>query len=81
MNKNSAAYIESEKASKAETMQGKFEVMIDEQTKEKCLTGYDSKNKMKITLLFNAEATEETETMIITTLTQNFLKRVHKESA
>lgn len=74
------AYISKENSLQEENMQEQFKVGTDEKTGEACLLGYDSKNKMKITLLFQNDAVINTEKVIIEKLQQNFIKRVKKEA-
>ncbi len=73
------AYIEKEKLSESRSMQTK--VVVDEKTGEACVTGYDNKSKMKVTLLFQSETVIDTEAVIIETLKRGFLERRKKESA
>lgn len=74
MNKNSIAYIESEKLSKGRTMQA--EIAVDKKTGEPCVTGYDGRNKMRVTLLFQSDAVVDTEKVITEALKRNFMERI-----
>ena len=79
MNKKSIAYIENEKLSMSGSMQ--TVIAVDEKTGEACVTGYDSRNKMRVTLLFHEDAMNDTEKVITETLKRNFVGRLKKESA
>lgn len=79
MNKKSTAYIESEKRLVGRTMQ--VQAAVDEKTGEQCVTGYDAKGKMKVTLLFQSEVSVDAEKLITETLKRSFLERIKKESA
>ena len=79
MNKKSIAYIENEKLSMSGSMQPV--IAVDEKTGEACVTGYDSRNKMRVTLLFHEDAVNDTEKVITEALKRNFVGRLKKESA
>ena len=79
MSKKSTAYTENKKLSKGSDMQAM--IVVDEKTGEACVKGYDSRNKMKVTLLFQSEAVFDTEAVITEALKRSFLERIKKESA
>lgn len=76
---NATAYIESEQLLTSKSMQ--TVIVVDEKTGETCVQGYDSENKMKVTLLFQTETAIDTEAVVIETLKRSFLERIKKESA
>lgn len=74
---NVTTYIESERLLKGGVMQA--EVAIDEKTGETCMKGFDSKNKMKVTLLFKSDSVSDTETVVTEALKRSFMERIKKE--
>ena len=73
-----SAYIFNKNVSMERNMQEQFEVKVDERTGETCLTGYDSKNKMRITFLFQSDMVIDTEKVITDALKTCFMERIKK---
>ena len=73
------AYNAKENISSESKMQERFNVGLDEKTGESCYVGYDSKNQMKVTFLFQTASTIDTEKVIIDTLKNSFIERIKKE--
>ena len=72
------AYNAKENIASEKNMQEQFEVKIDEKTGETCLTGYDSKNKMQVTFLFQSDMIADTEKVVTDTLKNSFIERIKK---
>lgn len=80
MNKACTTYNEGKKCPVEPNMIEIFEVKVDERTGERCLKGYDEKNKMKVTLLFDSVQEVDEEKVIIEPLLHNFLERARKQA-